>query len=950
MMTRAGRSRRSVVDGGAHDEAGAGVAPGKRSLTDDLPPDAAAETAVDRVRKLLDELRGRASRLDVAIRARDFEAAGDAACLVDRFRHGLACQLEHAGDVPELRADAAEVTARLDSLMPLAPPGGREARHKIAWLARLGGSAGQPLPATVRGKLERTLGGADLSGVRVHPDDPSAAALGTPAYAVGQNIHFGPNAYDPDGAQGQQVLAHEVAHTVQQRGATVGSELATGTPGDAGEREAHAFAVAFASGAEAPITQRAPASIQRLEAMDFLYAASPVALVLKETGAADVIGDALGEAIASASAEAIAALVDNGEKLLRVLADVSVSLATLVIRLIVEQNMWILRQAIEAVADSALVRLIITALSDEQVQSFLWTLVTISTTVVRKIVLAIYESGVFEVVGRILFLLSHDQLHAILSNIGVGVLARLWRLFRDQLLRYLIDLLDEYWPTGMGITLGGHVGATFGYPIHLRGEYEASVSRRDDTNIHLYRRGEARAAADTGASAGAYVGVGGIGAGAQVGGNAQAGVKAIVIQEFDFPIFDEPETFLSLVFSFLMLERSVLAMIGEVLFGGIPEPMRYNTRTQFELRGYAQGAVEAEVGLKTPGENTRSGTQRGDSAPDIGKTPWWLKLAGLSSSIIGTANAEVGLGCELTQDWEGVTDRSQGPKSAKLAIFVGAEAGIELLHSLPLPFIPQLPKLGGAIGLRLNYDATPTTDDNFELVYQNMQLYASNGDLERYSGAGSEVTIEVTKDMLTSLRTFAEQIGDKQVTIRRRATVGTAFNQKLLRRTQTGLRSLLPNKRGTAFTLEGYVTFAFQMTGVQAKQILDRLIAAVGKVRAKNTAQVLSDLMDFLSTGEVPKYLASEVDAIAAILANHVTEIKLHGRSGITVAGGVHASAGPKVRLDYSASGYITVDKDLLAMLEGLTATEVAELLRDKLEDAAELVFPADGGDPIPLR
>ena len=175
--------------------------------------------------------------------------------------------------------------------------------------------------------------------------------------------------------------------------------------------------------------------------------------------------------------------------------------------------------------------------------------------------------------------------------------------------------------------------------------------------------------------------------------------------------------------------------------------------------------------------------QRGDSAPDIGKTPWWLKLAGLSSSIQGTANAEATIGCELRQDWDGVTDRSQGPKGATLGVFVSAEAGLEIVHSLPLPFVPQLPKLGGAIGLRLNYDATPSPDGgDFELKFVNMQLLASNADLERYGDPGSELTIEVTKDMLTDLRTFADEIGDKQVKIRRRSSVGTAFNQKLMRR------------------------------------------------------------------------------------------------------------------------------------------------------------------------
>jgi hypothetical protein len=46
----------------------------------------------------------------------------------------------------------------------------------------------------------------------------AADALGAEAFTMGPDIHFAANAYDPDSAGGRRLIAHEVAHTVQQRG------------------------------------------------------------------------------------------------------------------------------------------------------------------------------------------------------------------------------------------------------------------------------------------------------------------------------------------------------------------------------------------------------------------------------------------------------------------------------------------------------------------------------------------------------------------------------------------------------------------------------------------------------------------------------------------------------------------------------------------------------------
>ncbi|MGW5239305.1 eCIS core domain-containing protein [Monashia sp. NPDC004114] len=61
----------------------------------------------------------------------------------------------------------------------------------------------------------------DFSKVRVHADTTAAyaaRALDAAAFTVGEHIVFGANQYDPSTIAGRSLLAHELAHTVQQRG------------------------------------------------------------------------------------------------------------------------------------------------------------------------------------------------------------------------------------------------------------------------------------------------------------------------------------------------------------------------------------------------------------------------------------------------------------------------------------------------------------------------------------------------------------------------------------------------------------------------------------------------------------------------------------------------------------------------------------------------------------
>ncbi|AGC47259.1 hypothetical protein MYSTI_05986 [Myxococcus stipitatus DSM 14675] len=79
-------------------------------------------------------------------------------------------------------------------------------------------SSGAPLPLSVRRFMEPRFK-ADFSGVRIHTGSKAAQLsrqLNAQAFTVGNQIYFGKDRYRPDSADGQELIAHELTHTIQQ--------------------------------------------------------------------------------------------------------------------------------------------------------------------------------------------------------------------------------------------------------------------------------------------------------------------------------------------------------------------------------------------------------------------------------------------------------------------------------------------------------------------------------------------------------------------------------------------------------------------------------------------------------------------------------------------------------------------------------------------------------------
>jgi hypothetical protein len=100
--------------------------------------------------------------------------------------------------------------------------------------------AGQGLDPAVERKMGSALGD-DFSDVRVHADDTANAlnhAVRADAFTTGADIFFREGKYQPGGTDGERLLAHELTHVVQQRGAPAGGRMTVSSPTDASEREA----------------------------------------------------------------------------------------------------------------------------------------------------------------------------------------------------------------------------------------------------------------------------------------------------------------------------------------------------------------------------------------------------------------------------------------------------------------------------------------------------------------------------------------------------------------------------------------------------------------------------------------------------------------------------------------------------------------------------------------
>jgi len=146
-----------------------------------------------------------------------------------------------------------------------------------AAVERLVAGGGRPLDPATQENME-TAFGENFQDVRVHTGGEATASaqrLGAHAYTVGDDVVFSDN-YNPGTADGQRVLAHELAHVVQQRsgpveGTDTGAGVKVSDPDDRFERAAEETAERVTAGEAVnagPTTGGDGPAVQREQAPD----------------------------------------------------------------------------------------------------------------------------------------------------------------------------------------------------------------------------------------------------------------------------------------------------------------------------------------------------------------------------------------------------------------------------------------------------------------------------------------------------------------------------------------------------------------------------------------------------------------------------------------------------------------------------------------------------------
>lgn len=123
-----------------------------------------------------------------------------------QWRHAL----RKAGVQPRLETEAADEVSE----------GKAQASPSLETQLNSLSSGGVPLDAPSRAFFEPRFG-HDFSQVRLHTDfhaSRMAEALGAQAFTLGNHIAFGAGRHSPATAAGKNLLGHELAHVVQQRG------------------------------------------------------------------------------------------------------------------------------------------------------------------------------------------------------------------------------------------------------------------------------------------------------------------------------------------------------------------------------------------------------------------------------------------------------------------------------------------------------------------------------------------------------------------------------------------------------------------------------------------------------------------------------------------------------------------------------------------------------------
>lgn len=101
--------------------------------------------------------------------------------------------------------------------------GGGDASADLESAINSARGSGQPIESNLQAKMGQAIG-ADFSDVKIHTDSQSDQlnqSIQAKAFTTGKDIFFRQGEYNPSSTGGQELLAHELTHVVQQNGSAV---------------------------------------------------------------------------------------------------------------------------------------------------------------------------------------------------------------------------------------------------------------------------------------------------------------------------------------------------------------------------------------------------------------------------------------------------------------------------------------------------------------------------------------------------------------------------------------------------------------------------------------------------------------------------------------------------------------------------------------------------------
>ena len=132
-------------------------------------------------------------------------------------------QMKPLGNIQRESLPDEEEELQMKPMVQRVSDGGIAATQDLEASINQARGGGQPLTKNIREPMEQGFG-ADFSRVKVHTDtqsDQLNRAIQAKAFTTGQDVFFRQGEYNPGSRGGQELIAHELTHVVQQNGGAV---------------------------------------------------------------------------------------------------------------------------------------------------------------------------------------------------------------------------------------------------------------------------------------------------------------------------------------------------------------------------------------------------------------------------------------------------------------------------------------------------------------------------------------------------------------------------------------------------------------------------------------------------------------------------------------------------------------------------------------------------------